>query len=666
MAKKDGKKQILKENNKGIDDERFQGVLSDPRFKIPNLDKTKVQVDSRFSKEELSKLNEGNKTGKKTDRYGRRVKKADDVKQLEKYYKFEGDTKEEASSDEEEEPQGEKDVSRVFLDKARGEGLESSSEEDEKTLSGEFLDKARGEGLASSSEESELDSEEETPVEEESDIEIPQEKVEEGEETSKFAVVNMDWDNLKAVDLMATFMSFVPVGGAIHSVTIYPSEYGRTQMQREEIEGPPKEFFNNGRRKQKQKGSDSEESDGEIDVTRAEGIEKAARALYTEENEEDYDSKSLRRYQLQRLRYFYAVVRCDSVNTARNIYKNCDGTEYESTANVFNLQYVPEDMEFEEKEAKDVCTRVPVNYRPQSFVTDALQHSRVKLTWDQTPSDRVTMANKRFSQKELEEMDFQAYLASESEEEEKGEDLQALKSRYAQLLGGFAPGTAQDNEDDVDMEITFNPALQNNDNNEPKDDEKEETTIEAYKRKEKERRKRRMEKHKQQLDNEKNKHESENQSTDEEQTATPAHQNDDKKANSELELLMMNENGEDDAQHFNMKDIMKAEKQKGKKKSKKDKKAQTLPQDDFKVDLDDPRLREVFESHEYAIDPTSSEFRKSEAMKLILNERSKRARSKNSSEEKSKKKKSSKNYPYKDTGSSAVSLVEKLKRKSSK
>lgn len=648
-------------------DERFKSVHNDPRFKMPKLKNLRVKVDDRFSKDELKKLNAG-ALGKKVkiDRYGRKIKKESD--DLSKFYEHEEDSKEEQSSDDSSEGEESDDDLQAlteklqqeeqFLDRARGEGLMSSSEDEESSLS---------------SSDSDSDEENEGVVEdeEESDIEIEETKPEDTEPTCAFAVVNMDWDNIRAVDLMATFVSFVPKGGAIKSVTIYPSEFGKERMQKEEIEGPPRELFKS--KKKKEEDSDSEDIESDVDVNDADNLAKITRKLYEEDDgKEDYDSKALRRYQLQRLRYYYAVVKCDSVETARLIYQNCDGTEYESTANIFDLRYVPDDMEFDDDEAKDTCSKIPSSYRPDStFVTDALQHSKVKLTWDETPKERLTLSSRPLSQKEIEENDFKAYLASDSDESEVEKDS-SIKDKYQSLLGNtLTKFGKEENDDDVDMEITFDPGLNDKLGNNAEEEDKEETTIEAYRRKEKERRQKRLAKFKESKQTEEvaNSQEgsadksSKNRKNSKKGKSMPDM---DEKSKAELELILMDNQEGNNNEHFSMKEVIKSEKDKKNKKNKKGKKIdQEMVQDGFVANLDDPRFKEVFESHDYAIDPTNSEFKKTETMKKILKERSARNKDKKNKKNSSKNatKNSKRSRSELESNDNVHSLAEKIKKR---
>lgn len=54
----------------------------------------------------------------------------------------------------------------------------------------------------------------------------------------------------------------------------------------------------------------------------------------------------------------YAVVVCDSSATANHLYMTLDSTEFLKTANVFDLQFIRDSMEFK-RAARDVATEVP-------------------------------------------------------------------------------------------------------------------------------------------------------------------------------------------------------------------------------------------------------------------------------------------------------------------
>uniref|UniRef100_A0A8B9JB91 ESF1, nucleolar pre-rRNA processing protein, homolog (S. cerevisiae) n=1 Tax=Astyanax mexicanus TaxID=7994 RepID=A0A8B9JB91_ASTMX len=118
----------------------------------------------------------------------------------------------------------------------------------------------------------------------------------------------MDWDRIKAKDLLALFSSFKPKDGVVLSVTIYPSEFGKERMKAEETQGP-------------------------LELTNLPDDPEA-----DTEDQRIYREK-VRDYQFKRLRYYYAVVECDSVETAAKIYEECDGFEYESSCSMVDLRY---------------------------------------------------------------------------------------------------------------------------------------------------------------------------------------------------------------------------------------------------------------------------------------------------------------------------------------
>lgn len=298
----------------------------------------------------------------------------------------------------------------------------------------------------------------------------------------------MDWDKIKAVDILKALNGFKPDTGIIKSVTIYPSEFGKERLASEEIHGPPKDIF-----KKKEESEDEDEDDNEVTE------ETIIKNQLEEGDGRDFDQEALRKYQLDRLKYYYAVIQCDSAQTAKVIYKSCDNTEYESSANFFDLRYIPEDMTFDD-EPKDKATVVPDNYTPTKFTTEALQRTKVTLTWDEDDVDRYHVTRRDFTQEDLKDLDFDAYLASSDEEEEE-ENVDMLREKYRKLLesnnGNAYADKADSEEEEGDMEITFTPGLSEaagaavKSKQEQDDDEenKDETSIEKYMRKVKEKKK---------------------------------------------------------------------------------------------------------------------------------------------------------------------------------
>ncbi|KAI7830564.1 hypothetical protein BC939DRAFT_392448 [Gamsiella multidivaricata] len=473
-----------------IKDTRFAHVHRDPRFRRPQKSDSKVTVDSRFSS--MLKGKEFS-SAPKVDKYGRKLQSSASDRQMKRFYqlqKGEVGSDEEESDDDEDQDEEDEDV-----------GVSGSDSESE-VENEDAYDPMRGRGVISGSD-SDSDIDEEVAAELDAEAEAHEDEEEEeeeddvprGDESHRFACVNLDWDHVKSIDLFKVFSGFKPEKGAIRSVKIYPSEFGKERMEREEREGPPPEIFQkaSASKNKDDEDEDEDEEDEEID-------EKTLIRNQTDEGNEQVDSEALRRYQLDRLKYYYAVVDCDSVETAKAICEACDGAEYESSANFFDLRYIPDGMEFDDM-PRDSAFGAPENYKPNDFITQAFQHSNVKLTWDEDDADRIKVTRQKFSKKDLEDMDFKAYLASSDDDSEDEDDIEATKRRYRALLEG---GNKDSDDSDVDsdddknqeMEITFAPGLSEaaaellEAKKQRELPVKEETSIEAYKRKEKERKQR--------------------------------------------------------------------------------------------------------------------------------------------------------------------------------
>lgn len=658
-------------------DPRFANIQTDPRFRLPSKKSTHVQIDKRFA----HMLRDDDFSSRaKVDRYGRKLSKNSGKDELKRYYRIE-DQDEGSSEDEDDEV--ERELERVNAELSTSEDSLSDNEDldeaEEDEVFGLLDDQEGGDG-------------------------IPK-----GEVSSRIAVVNLDWDNIRAADLMVVFSSFVPSTAGIRKISVYPSHFGKERMDKEEMDGPPKEIF--GGKKISVPENDQSESSEEGDKEDEEGDEaeddRIRKSILKEDQGQEFNSAKLRRYQLERLRYYYAVLECSSVSVAQSIYEAVDGTEYLTTANFFDLRYIPHEMDFSEDEPRDECERIPDGYKPSEFVTDALQHSKVRLTWDADDVSRKEAQKRAFSgsRADIDENDLKAYLGTDSSEDEgpaplivdatsvapspasngrqRGEKSGPIskkeveRERMRALLGLQSEPTSKKSRavniaPVGDMQVTFSSGLISEATkgsvfeNEP---ERDETTAEKYIRKEKERKGRRKEKMKasrrgtdpyvevasakvqpndiSDIGDGKEQDlgfadpfftaSTNDKATSNAQRKADKRQKTEERAaeeataaseRAELELLMVDDKTDTkDINHFDINEIIKAEKALSKRKKTKRKMTerekqafQAKDKDHFTINVGDERFRDVFESNEFAIDPSHPRFKGTEGMKRLLDE----------------------------------------------
>ncbi|KAJ2928948.1 hypothetical protein H1R20_g8135, partial [Candolleomyces eurysporus] len=618
-----------------MSDPRFARLKTDPRFRRPKKRQNKVVVDERFKSVLKQEKKKDSSAKGRVDKYGRKLSTTHDEDNLKRFYRLEED------EDEEDAPKR--------PDYARGEVLmESSDEEDDKQEDDSESDTG---GIVRLGYDSDAPEEDEDPL---AEIDLDEDNFadldaqaaayakeqtgqsdEEQEEhrTRRLAVVNLDWDHVRAAHLYKIFSSLVSptaplsssvpkkkhtnnakrslketpqvnvVRGKVLSVVVYPSDFGKERMAREEKEGPPMEIF------KKKKNSE----------------EITEKSLYELGGEDEVDDSALRKYQLERLRYYYAIVTCDTVEAASHIYDELQGTELERSANMFDLSFVPEDMTFD-NEPRDKATDIEgTSAKGIDFVTDALRHSKVKLTWDEDDAERNKVTRRNLTRQEIEDGDFRAYIASSSGSESEGESSRPRKDKKADR--DKLQGWGDENNDDVDMEITFTPGLTGKTNNE------DETTLGKYQRKMREKRKKRKEEMKDKVASKGKEREVEDdffEGGSEEDNASDGDRprvvsKGKKKKGSEkqmaevsgrgqeatteeLALLVSSNNPDAEPKHFDFKAVLKAEKGGKRKKGKKDKQREDETQEDFVLDVQDERFKVLHEDHQFAIDPSNPQY----------------------------------------------------------
>lgn len=86
----------------------------------------------------------------------------------------------------------------------------------------------------------------------------------------------------------------------------------------------------------------------------------------------------------------------------------------------------------------------------------------------------------------------------------------------------------------------------------------------------------------------------------------------------------MNDDEDDKHKHFNYDKIVEQQNLSKKKRKKLQKSNTPLEEDDFQVDVQDPRFQAVFTSHLYNLDPSDPAYKKTKATQSLLEEKQRR------------------------------------------
>ena len=422
--------------------------------------------------------------------------------------------------------------------------------------------------------------------------------------------------------------------------------------------------------------SESEEEEEEEEEDSEGDNENNKRGTSKKDENDGFNQEELRKYEKNRMKYYFAVIECDSINTANILYENCDGVQLVNSSNAFDLRYIPDDTVFKYP-PRDTATEVPANYKPPSRSSIAVDQTNVRLTWDETPQERIALTRQDFkksgkSDKDLED-DFRAYLASDTSDDDDDDDDESseddnsgekrpkteeerkeilnrkkekIRKKYQILLGGLdgndLGNEADTNEDGETMEITFTPGLSDKAEEllRKKEEDKEMQGLSPWE-KYLEKRRRKAEDRKQQKKDEEI---AERKASRMKKAGikTPADEKEEeRKRQAELELLMIDEKdskasglpssgvaggvGGGSEEKEDEKGIAGGKRKKARQMSKKKRREAEEKEEsgEFVVNTEDKRFEGLYTSHDFAMDPTHPEFKKTKSTAAIMEKRNK-------------------------------------------
>lgn len=630
----------------GLDHSRFD--VSKPQFRKPKETSSKVKIDKRFA----SVMTDSRFQLNVKDKYGRKKKKDSVKDELSEFYTVEDENDDDELVDGEAKLPANADKNEPLADSknpAEDESPESriayltALSRGEIDVSSSSDEEGSGDDSQSSDDESSDGSEDSVmgkagvldPSSKKEDVELTTEK------SPYIAVMNMDWINVRAVDIFSILSSFSPPG-ALKKVQVFPSDFGMERMVQEEKYGPDGLW--------KRPKNESFETNDELSQDALDpDVQSPASGVQDNTEGTEFDPEKLRAYEASRLRYYFAVVEFSSSEAADVAYREVDGLEFEYSSTTMDLRSIPQDSlpeVIDGRTVRDECTGLPSNYNPPDFVVSALQKTTVDCSWEVGDRDRernLTAYRSGQTWNQLAEGDdLKAYLASDNSSDDDDEDARKA-SRLRQMFGldsdgdqtgeGSTSASSVDDDDDANCKaVKFVPradaeiAVPQPQHKRTDDSKNELTPWEKYKAKRKEKRSERR-----RLGREKRKEIRDIRSGAVSRGNKPLED----QSTGQLELLFAGDRGDEEDGDFDMRGIQRIEKNKEKKlrgsrKRKEDRKAADVAGTEFEVNVADDRFRDVLDgsNHMFAIDRTDPNYKETPAMQKILKEQTRRRNSK--------------------------------------
>jgi hypothetical protein len=188
---------------------------------------------------------------------------------------------------------------------------------------------------------------------------------------------------------------------------VYLSNFGESRLAEEKNHGP-KKVFEKLKQQYKKKG-----------LLNSKNIENSNAISQMINND-----PLVRQYEIDRLKYYYAVLEFENEEVTDWIYSNCDGLEFEKSGMQIDLRGIEQDLVIP-KEPTEVADRAddldPKALKKKKIKNLAKNHTHVELTWGEEKNqyDSEVLFDKEME--DLNETELRNIIASDSEEEEETE-----------------------------------------------------------------------------------------------------------------------------------------------------------------------------------------------------------------------------------------------------
>ncbi|KAI4835600.1 pre-rRNA-processing protein ESF1 [Plasmodium brasilianum] len=211
------------------------------------------------------------------------------------------------------------------------------------------------------------------------------------------------------------------------------------------------------------------------------------------DEEEEEENEKIRLYQIQRSRYYFALVECYSKEIVEFLYEELNDMDADFCINYLDLRIIDDNCSLDDYKIKETCDRIPENYQFRYSISTALKHTYAKSTWDENPKRKKLLSTK-FTEENLRELDLKEYLANSSSDDEDDHDKNITpvnknemcnKEHYRKLLlGDIINENTTPNEKEINIDYFPSDNSSEHSSNSDEGERKEKSADDGNKEKE--------------------------------------------------------------------------------------------------------------------------------------------------------------------------------------